>query len=57
MSLLAVRGLHVNHIAQHIMRLGLAQKATMVLGWFLGCRRVPILRITDLLVQEEVQKY
>jgi S-adenosylmethionine synthetase len=45
-------GLHARRIAKHIVRLGLATEATVVLGWFPGNRSAQILRITDHLGQQ-----
>jgi S-adenosylmethionine synthetase len=45
-------GLHARRIAKHIVRLGLATEATVVLGWFPGNRSAQILRITDQLGQQ-----
>ena len=40
-------GLHARRIAKHLVRLGLAKEATVVLGWFPGNRTAQILRVTD----------
>ena len=40
-------GLHARRIAKHLVRLGLAKEATVVLGWFPGNRSAQILRVTD----------
>ena len=45
-------GLHARRIAKHIVRLGLATEAAVVLGWFPGNRGAQILRITDQLGQQ-----
>jgi S-adenosylmethionine synthetase len=45
-------GLHARRIAKHVVRLGLATEATVVLGWFPGNRSAQILRITDQLGQQ-----
>ena len=45
-------GLHARRIAKHVVRLGLATEATVVLGWFPGNRSAQILQITDQLGQQ-----
>ena len=45
-------GLHARRIAKHVVRLGLATEATVVLGWFPGNRSAQILQITDQIGQQ-----
>ena len=40
-------GLHARRIAKHLVRMGLAKEATVVLAWFPGNRSAQILRVTD----------
>ena len=39
--------MYARRIAKHLVRLGLAKEATVVLGWFPGNRSAQILRVTD----------